>query len=265
MPKASLHLATAPERSSSAPTQLFDRQDAAKASAWTITTTLTGSCSTDRKKSVANQKDKAFQKMTGVSQPQNGGSPWYVVVTWLSTGSATLLVIAVLFLSANGFAAEAWREPADFRGLKWGASPSEAKRYFPRLDPYWFEDGPVQQYFAKGEQVSDTLIVHFLLFFFEKSFFAVNMEFRTEQFDQVASIFQARYGKPHSTRKDILQNAFGASFPNVTHSWSGPTVMIELLKHDSVTDGRASIGKKDLLQKFEMSKRQRAKDAAKGF
>jgi hypothetical protein len=128
----------------------------------------------------------------------------------------------------------------------------------------WLE-GPVQQYFAKGEQVSDTLIVHFQLFFFEKSFFAVNMEFRTERFDEVASIFQARYGRPHSTRKDILKNAFGARFPNVTYSWSGPTVVIDLLKYDSVTDGRASIGKKDVLEKVEMTKRQGAKEAAKGF
>jgi hypothetical protein len=175
------------------------------------------------------------------------------------------LILLALSLTSLAYAGEPWKEPEDFRGLKWGASPTDAKRLFQRMDPYWFEDGPVQQYFAKGEQITDTLIVHFLLMFFDKQFFAANMEFRTERFDEVLSIFQARYGKPHSTHKEVLQNAFAAKVPNVTHTWSGPTVLIELTKHESMTQGGMNIAKRDILRKFDESKRQRAKDAAKGF
>lgn len=176
-----------------------------------------------------------------------------------------ILIIGILFLTSLCYAAEPWKEPADFRGLKWGANPTEAKKIFTRMDPYYFEEGPVQSYFAKGEQITDTLIVHFLLHFYEKRFFAASMDFRTELFEEVSEIFQARYGHPHSTSKKVLQNAFGASYHNVTHSWSGPSVLIELAKHESVTQGNATIGKKDFLARIEKSKQQRAKDAAKGF
>jgi hypothetical protein len=177
----------------------------------------------------------------------------------------TLFIAGILFLASLAHGAEPWKEPDGFRGLKWGANPTEAKQTFSRMDPYYFEDGPVQSYFAKGEQITDTLIVHFLLYFFEKRFFAANMEFRTEQFDEVSRIFQARYGRPHSTSKNTLKNAFGASFVSLTHSWSGPSVIVELVQYDTVTHGGATIGKKDMLQQIEKSKRQRAKDAAKGF
>lgn len=179
----------------------------------------------------------------------------------------TIVVTLVLFFSGVFYAAELWREPADFRGFKWGRPFSEAKQFFPTLY-YTFPMtslGPIEMYVTKPQEISDILVVDFTLGFMKNEFSYAKMDFRADDFEKVRDIFIVRYGKPHTTEKNTLKNALGSTFVNSTLRWTGSTIAIELNKYESTTHGSAQIGKLTFAREYERAQKNQAKEAAKGF
>src|SRR5919108_2616937 len=55
-----------------------------------------------------------------------------------------LMILLLIILSICGLttAAEPWREPEDFRGIKWGASEAEALRLYPSMQKVSLPSAP---------------------------------------------------------------------------------------------------------------------------
>jgi hypothetical protein len=69
--------------------------------------------------------------------------------TWLAV---LLLVLLSMSLSQ---AAQPWKEPEGFRGLKWGSSPIEAQELFPtvRFAFPLMDVGPIELFTGKNQQM----------------------------------------------------------------------------------------------------------------
>ncbi len=134
-------------------------------------------------------------------------------------GKGFVMMVAVLLAAAPALA---WNEPADFRGVRWGASVEEAKATIPDLACVplmgtcreFFEIGPARVYafwaFRNG------------------GFDQVNLTFESPQYDEVRAMFTERYGEPTARRTEAIALDSATTLENEILEWTGDTIYAEL-------------------------------------
>ena len=182
-------------------------------------------------------------------------------------------------------AALAFEEPDNFRGIKWGASPAEARQVireqwekrgvqpkpYGRYVLYRFypDDGRLTvpesglDWFGFRDLLGDA-DVRFTMKFLNNRFVHAEMEFDSGFLSIIQDAFEARYGPPTSKKDEEIQNRAGARFINRVLSWSGPTVSIRLEKYSgTVTNGRAWITQQPYVDYLREEQKKKAAGAAK--
>ena len=165
-------------------------------------------------------------------------------------------ILIVLACNSALFAAEAGREPEDFRGMKWGISIAEANRMIQEQWNKRRESGEILVSTDVSEQYVDdrtrrllyrdkvgTVPVGIQLNFLDDRFVNVILTFESKDFDPIDSAFKARYGKPTVERSVPLSNPFGATFMDQQRLWQYKDLRIALTKHADAKTGGASMEK----------------------
>jgi hypothetical protein len=180
------------------------------------------------------------------------------------TMKSLVLVIGLLVCSAS-YAAELWREPEDFRGLKWGDSESHAFKLYPSLRPIPMPSAPAGStyYSLLNAKVGDVSVIIGLTFW-RGGFAQAYLGFSSKDYATIEAAFLERYGAPTKTTEEMIQNRMGAQFTNRKHQWVGQNVSIYLTKFSgTVTNGSAILATKEYLSAFGNRTQERGKDAAK--
>jgi hypothetical protein len=127
----------------------------------------------------------------------------------------------------------AWEEPAGFRDIPWGSSPTYVKEKLPDLSCH--------VYCAAYLMISD-IRVGTVIGFDSGGMDLVMLYFSSDSFPQIKGIFLERYGQPTARRNTTVQNRMGAQFENETLEWNGAKVSIMLEKYSTkVTESTAII------------------------
>ena len=116
----------------------------------------------------------------------------------------------------------AWpKEPADFKGLKFGMSLREVKQVLGSKNCTSL--GSMQQCEIKTD------LLRFLVDFDSKGkLFQIRAYFAPGDFSEVEEVFVAKYGKPTYAFDRTLSNEFGASFQQNELRWRGDRMAIVL-------------------------------------
>ena len=182
-----------------------------------------------------------------------------------------LLIIGSLLLvcgfAAISYAADAWQEPEDFRGLKWGASPSEMYTIFPAapVKPSLSYGERIKLFFVSNEKIGEVR-TFFSIGFLDDGFAYVDISFKESDFTMIDQAFETRYGTPHAVRDVPVQTRAGAKFTNIVKTWNGPSLNIRLERYSNkITDGHAVIAKRAYVDEFMRIRKEKRKDAAKGL
>jgi hypothetical protein len=179
------------------------------------------------------------------------------------------LVCAFLVGSTSTvIAADSWREPESFRGVKWGWTLQDVKKNQPKLDLSDIPQtmGPrLKIHFDFREYIGEAQ-VHFGYGFLDNRFLYGSISFKSKDFATIRDVFFERYGRAHSMEEVKLKNSMNAEFLNTIYRWKGPTLMITLKKYeDKITDGHAAISKYEFEDAWRRAAAQQSKDAAKGL
>ena len=176
-------------------------------------------------------------------------------------------LLALFFLTESAIAAESWQEPADFRGLKWGASIEEMQQLFPAAPNYAqsAQGDRIKNFILPSQyigQVKTTLTLGFL----DDKFASVDIHFHSAEFPILREAFVTRYGQPHRKEDIPVKTAVGAQYLNERLWWTGPTLMITIQKYGGkVTEGHARITTFKYAGEIVRQYQKQGKDAAKGL
>jgi hypothetical protein len=186
------------------------------------------------------------------------------------------LLLLVLLLSTMASAAE-WKEPDNFRGIKWGTSQEETITIVKRQlkdngnetsnindfgnGTLYFEDT-----FGNPEKTRDFIPVSFSIYFLENRLVAAQIGFKPEDFNSIEVIFLNRYGRSTGAKNYEVRNAMGARFMNRQLDWVGKKIRIQLLKYSSsITSGVGFVGQQVWLDHRDRESRKAVQDASKGL
>lgn len=202
----------------------------------------------------------------------------------------TLLASLLTLLLAS--ASYGFQEPDNFRGVKWDASPEEAKEVIKEqwkkreveFDRYGFASKP--EHFARVRDIEpktglygkggrgeflfrDTIgdaIVDIHIWFLENKFVQAELRFKSAFFPILEAAFKDRYGAPTLEEEREVQNRAGAKFTNKQISWIGPNVQIRIEKYfGTITDGRATVSQSAYVEYLLKERKEKLKDAAKNL
>jgi hypothetical protein len=174
-------------------------------------------------------------------------------------------IAAVLILGATTSAGEPWREPDNFRGMRWGSTIEELKTQFPNI-PFGnanHKGKRITTYHSLGQYIG-TIRADIVYGFLDNKFSQATIFFKSSDFSTIGSSFTARYGSPHSRRKIGMGTAMGAKVNNEIYEWKGQTMEITLAKFAGrATDGLAILGKREFTEEERRVQAQKGKDSAK--
>jgi hypothetical protein len=201
------------------------------------------------------------------------------------------IAVALVTILLSVSICHAFEEPDNFRGIKWGSSPREARAI---IHDQWRARGLLIAYatwseylkfgikpiepenglygpkrdqgtgeFLFSDKIGDaTADIH--LWFVENKFVQAELTFLPGFFAILETAFTEKYGAPTLQEENEVQNRLGAKFVNKTLSWNGPNIRIRLQKYGTnLTKGRAVIGKADYEDARVREFQQKSRDAAK--
>lgn len=198
-----------------------------------------------------------------------------------------VLPFVVMIMSVLVFPVFAYEEPDNFRGIKWGASPDEAKEIIReqrrqrgvKFDRQGFGEPPhkfvteiVPKDGVRTREFDQTTFfgfydtvgeagVNITLRFKDNKFVQAELRFVPGFFSILEAAFKERYGAPTSEAERELQNRAGAKFLNKQIRWLGQNVNVRLEKYGStVTEGTATITQAE----FEKAQMREFKEKTKG-
>jgi hypothetical protein len=148
------------------------------------------------------------------------------------------------------FEGAAWNEPNEFRGVKFGedltksitACPSEFSTYSPTKKLYkpWETKKRCWELYQvdtkSGENfywlhnfglIGDVFVKMFGIQL-NRKLGEIELQFSSQSFTQLLTIFMARYGEPSIQETEEVTNALGAKFPNRIAEWHGERLSIRM-------------------------------------
>jgi hypothetical protein len=160
-----------------------------------------------------------------------------------------------------------FEEPDGFRGLKWGMSAEGIKKIVQEQIP-----GPavgIMDYGTETLHYEDWIagaLTKLSLNFVDGKFARVSITFDPKDFETIREVFVKRYGKPMASITQEVGTARGVKLANPVLTWQGTRIAIVLSKYgNTIIQGLASIGQKELFEKDEKERKKRILDAAKNL
>ena len=181
---------------------------------------------------------------------------------------AALVLGMVLFVSPIQINAEWAQEPSSYRGVQFGATRATAMAALGNLNVCTVETGngilactDARSSFRLGE-----VPIKERLFFPNDLFVQVTLEFSSDHYAFVSSVFVEKFGKAHQTLKEPFQTKSGSTFENEVMMWEGEgvIVMIKRLSGD-VEHARANISTKAFIEAEARRAENNRKQAAASF
>jgi hypothetical protein len=141
------------------------------------------------------------------------------------------VVVAALAAMASTTSGYAWSEPADFRGIPWGASIQEAKQKIPGM--VCVPAGRCRAFVDLGPTS-----VYAFMTFRQGGLDQVDLTFEERHFQQVKALFTERYGEP--TGRQLVPVGQGPE-ENEILEWAGTRVHIALRRFGRSHDVGAAV------------------------
>lgn len=176
-----------------------------------------------------------------------------------------LLIGGLLLATTVAFAAEPWKEPEDFRGLKWGASVSDMKTVFPKASATTHQTwGDRVNGFMVHDHYIGKIKTTLILGFLDDKFSHVHIMFESKDYSVLRDAFEERYGAPLSKEQRQLKTALGVEHTNEILTWKGSTLQVQIQRYaGSVRDARAHLTSHEYNEEMNKQLKQRGKTTAK--
>ena len=164
-----------------------------------------------------------------------------------------ILVTFIILIAAGNV----WGiEPKDFRGVPFDASLAQAREKLPYLrcpsmqdyKGIWFDNETVIRRAEQLEVVicneDDSYIgpvnINIMYTFRHNKMVTVYISFKSSDYNYLKDVYIKKYGKPLSTKTNIIQTEMSVKYVNESIQWGGKNVLIELEKYAG-TIGSGSI------------------------
>lgn len=197
--------------------------------------------------------------------------------------AGTLLVGLAHWSGAQTKAPAVWeQEPTAYRGIPWGAEPRAAADSIEKgkspisgkcfcavgheCPPTKAIDPPPAQRHCFSEISVAGVTLNETWTFTVDHFAGVSMRFDSDNYDRMRAMFVQRYGPPTTTEHTPFKTRGGLEATNEELSWDGPIAAVRLTHFGGkITEGRASVVTKALLDEFSKEQKEREAEGAKVF